>query len=53
MGWRHTSKDGGGVGNGGGERVGQRVGQWAATGVGAMGGIVYSEMRYAPPFIIM
>ena len=44
MGWRHISKDGGG-GQGVGQRVGQGVGQWAAAGVGAMGGIVYSEIR--------
>ena len=49
----NPSKDGGGEGQGVGQRVGQGVGQWAAAGVGAMGGIVYSEIRYAPPFIIM
>ena len=43
----------GGGGQGVGQRVGQGVGQWAAAGVGAMGGIVYSEIRRAPPFIIM
>ena len=40
-----THFEGWGGGQGVGQRVGQGVGQWAAAGVGAMGGIVYSEIR--------
>ena len=50
MGWKHTSKDGGGGGQGVGQRVGQGVGQWAAAGVAQWVGLSirkYDKRRHS------